>query len=304
MTAQGPISIDVSQSFLLKLKRISTRILLLKLQKIQLSLNNTKVTFHGGLYDFIKDMKMRKISKLLEPNVVSMESTLDTSNSLCNIYDKICPIIPKVFYVRIEETTVSAVRENSVHDFSAKLNLFTLRGEFVANPLPEYKLPCLFTCLELNDFEIDTVQDKLLCLKQFSIELKLEQDIITIYLKLESFQMNYNHKDIYNWINKNFITRTSEILSVRKKTQIDSIYKKDLVKFFNSVVIKGCAELWKVSTIFNLNGSIGSLYITHSKLLLDQYVESRTGLYKNYALNLLLSNRHWSTELMMESLWW
>lgn len=40
------------------------------------------------------------------------------------------------------------------------------------------------------------------------------------------------------------------------------------------------------------------------KFLLEQYDEKRSSVYHNRLVNLLMSNRHWSTELMIESLWW
>lgn len=253
-------------------------------------------------------MKKMYSSQSLEPSrEFAIESPLNSDNSLCNIYEKLSPIIPKVFMINIDDTSVSAVRENSMNDFSAKLSNFTLNGKYVSEVLPGYQLPSLYLCLNLTELEINTIHEQLLFIELYNIDLKLENDIVNVYIILKSFQLLYNHKEIYNWINKNFITRTTEkvlLLSKKKSKVANNRYKKDIETFFNNVVIKGCAELWNISTIFNLNGAMGSLNITHSKLLLEQYLESRSNVYKNYALNLFLSNRHWSTELMLESLWW
>lgn len=51
-----------------------------------------------------------------------------------------------------------------------------------------------------------------------------------------------------------------------------------------------------------------SLMLTHIKLLLDQDTEPRAvtpqDLYRQQLFNIVLGHRHWSTELMIESLWW
>lgn len=70
------------------------------------------------------------------------------------------------------------------------------------------------------------------------------------------------------------------------------------------IVVKGCAELWNISILMKLNEQTSSLSVSHMKLLLEQYDEKRSSIYSNRLVNLLLTNRHWSTELMVESLWW
>lgn len=163
--------------------------------------------------------------------------------------------------------------------------------------------------MELNQLEIDTVHDKLLHLDQYNVDLKLERDIVNIYLKLKNFQMVYNHQDVYNWISKNFVLKQQEARKALKlprisKKQEELVVRRGLEEFFSIVVIKGCAELFNVSTILNLNDSVGSVHITHTKLLLDQFEESRNSSYQHKAAHMLFSNRHWSLELMVESLWW
>lgn len=71
-----------------------------------------------------------------------------------------------------------------------------------------------------------------------------------------------------------------------------------------SIVIKGCAELWNISVLMKLDEQTASLSVSHMKLLLEQYDAERSNAYTNRMANLLLANRHWSTELMIESLWW
>lgn len=47
-----------------------------------------------------------------------------------------------------------------------------------------------------------------------------------------------------------------------------------------------------------------AISVSHTRLVLEQYDEKRSSLYENKLLHLLFNQRHWSTELMIESLWW
>lgn len=92
------------------------------LEKIQITMNHTKTIIHGGLYDFIRDAKS-----------VQRDSTVDiTTNDTpkfnsTDFYERISPIIPKNFLVKIESARVSAVKDNSSDDFAAKLKLLVVR---------------------------------------------------------------------------------------------------------------------------------------------------------------------------------
>jgi hypothetical protein len=70
------------------------------------------------------------------------------------------------------------------------------------------------------------------------------------------------------------------------------------------IIVQGCAELWNVSTIFKIGEQVSSISVSHTKLRLEQYNEVRSSVYDHRLLNLILSQRHWSTELMIESVWW
>lgn len=70
------------------------------------------------------------------------------------------------------------------------------------------------------------------------------------------------------------------------------------------IVVKGCAELWNISMLTKLNDETAAFSVSHMKLILEQYEEKRSSVYSNRLVNIVLNNRHWSIELMIESLWW
>lgn len=93
------------------------------LEKIHVTMNHTKTIIHGGLYDFIRDAK--NAQRDAKPDIVFNDAT--TFNSQ-DFYERISPIIPKNFLVKIESARVSAVKDNSSDDFAAKLKLLMVRA--------------------------------------------------------------------------------------------------------------------------------------------------------------------------------
>lgn len=98
LTAKGPILID----------------------KLQLVVKQTKTFIHDGLYDFIRDASNAK-------TVGKKPSRNTTSLNIDEICQRISPIIPKIFIVKIDNAVFSAVKSNSPDDFSAKLQSFTVK---------------------------------------------------------------------------------------------------------------------------------------------------------------------------------
>lgn len=162
----------------------------------------------------------------------------------------------------------------------------------------------------------------------YFIIFQLENDIVNLYSKLKTFQLIYNHSEIYDWVNNNFLSRAkfqSPLLLTQKQkslpedfsnsfalsTTSQSSAKIELVKqstfvewLLQKIIIKGCAELYNVSMLMKLDDENAAVSVSHTRLLLEQFDDKRCSVYKNQLLNLLLDQRHWSTELMIESLWW
>uniref|UniRef100_A0A1Q3FY95 Putative conserved secreted protein n=1 Tax=Culex tarsalis TaxID=7177 RepID=A0A1Q3FY95_CULTA len=291
----------------------------ISLEKLQMAMTNTKMVLHGGLYEFIKDAQQQKRRQqmFMRQNSVCLEQVpgvdMDGGDG-SEAYLRIAPIIPKNFAIKIENTTVSAVRENSSNDFSVTLQTFTISGKFSnRNISDEFRLPMFYVGTQLQQLEIDTMQEKLLFLEQFSVDAKLEKNLVNVYSKLKSFRMIYQHKEIYGWISKNFfqserMARQMNPKSLKLATASASSGIRSggaLEEFLKRVVITGCAELWNVTSVFKFGPQeVSSICCNHTKLLLDQFADTRSGVYENRLLNLVLEKRHWSAELMIESLWW
>lgn len=147
--------------------------------------------------------------------------------------------------------------------------------------------------------------------------MQLEQKVLNVYFKIKSFQFVYNHDEIFDWWTNNIIaTNTStqsKPLSLilpspqaleKRRFSFGPSKDRDFEWLMRQIVIKCCAELWNLTMLTKLQNRTAALSVSHTKVLLEQFDEKRTSVYENKFLKLLLNNRHWSTELMIESLWW
>ncbi|XP_050097099.1 protein KIAA0100 isoform X3 [Anopheles aquasalis] len=321
----------------------------MSLEKLTFSMTTTKVILHGGLYEFIKDVQAQKHRQRARSNSHKQHGAGTehgtgagslSSLPFNEVYERIAPIIPKLFSLKIENTTISAVRENTSNDFSASLQTFAVSGKFSPNrgaTMEDNPLPLVYVGLQLQQLEIDTRQEKLLYLQQFNIDSKLENNLLNVYSKLSSFVLIYNHREIYGWINANFLSNESAAVGVCKSLNPKS-HKPSaagaggggggghghgrsrrasflgrqsasgsglLDQLLKRIIVKGCAELWDLTTMFKFGpGQVSSICCAHTKLLLDQTMERRSKVYHSRLLNLLLDRRHWSAELLIESVWW
>lgn len=149
------------------------------------------------------------------------------------------------------------------------------------------------------------------------IELQLEQKVLNFYLKMESFQFVYNHEEIFDWWTNNIIatnasSQTKPLSLIlpspkaleKRRFSFGPSKDRDFSWLMRQIVVKCSAELWNVSMLTKLQNRTAALCVCHTKVLLEQFDEKRSNLYENKFLKLLLNNRHWSLELMTDSLWW
>lgn len=90
-------------------------------EKLQLVMKQTKTYIHDGLYDFIRDAN----SFNKTDSVVKVPKSTASLN-IDEICQRISPIIPKQFVVKIDNAVFKAVKTNSPDDFSAKLQSLTV----------------------------------------------------------------------------------------------------------------------------------------------------------------------------------
>jgi hypothetical protein len=272
----------------------------LSFEKLQVALENTKLTFYGGLYEFIKDSKIQKAKmvKNSEPGKGENESP--------SVYDKFVrfsSLIPKMLQVGVQNTTFSIIRENKSHnhDYIANVKTVSLNWKMsfsVDNS--SFAFTSSYFSYEMSELVVDAASERLLALDQHTIDLKLNNEVINVYTKLKSLKLTYNHCDIIDWIKKNLVN--SKLLPnplQLKESSPQAFPSKGLEKLLGNCVIKLCVELWNISTICQLsNNQVSSINLAHTQLLLNQTEDKKAEKKATH----FLSSRNWNAEIMIESL--
>lgn len=162
--------------------------------------------------------------------------------------------------------------------------------------------------VQVLQLEIDTMHEKILYIEEFSLGGEVKQNVVNLYSNLKALQLYYNHSEVYGWIVKNFtnIQKPSKSLSLNALEKNASLAQRQsmIEALFNKIIVKGTAEFSNISTIFKLNDELSAITFSHIRLTLSQEEEIRSNSYDNRWANMVLANRHWTAELMVESLWW
>jgi Golgi-body localisation protein domain/RNA pol II promoter Fmp27 protein domain len=273
----------------------------LSFEKLQVALENTKLTFYGGLYEFIKDTKAHNAKASLI-NIRDINSKDDSAETY-DRFMRFSSLIPKMLSVGVQNTSFSIVREDTshVHDYLANIKAMTLNWKMsftIENSL--FKFTSTYVSYEMSELIVDTSSERLMALDQHSIDFKLNNEVINVYTKLKSFKLTYNHCDIIDWIKKNLANSDmmSKSLQLRESSP-RSFSTEGLEKMLGNCVIKVCVELWNISTICQLsNSQVASINLAHTQLLMNQSEESKVNIQASH----FLDKRSWNAEVMIESL--
>lgn len=245
---------------------------ILSFEKLQAALENTKLTFYGGLYEFIKDSKIKRPEKIPDNQIIEDKLGLISKKLI-----RFSSLIPKQFSFSVQNTSFYVVRHDTsnVHDYLTVIKAMTLNWKisFVQDD-NVFKLLSTLVKYELSELVIDTASERFFTLDQHSIDFKLNNEIVNIYTRLKSFKCFYNHCDIMNWIRKNLIG--DKKLQLRQKTTSSVSLQPLIEKFMTNYKTQLCVELWNISAIFQLsNQQVSCFNLAHTKLLVNQHDESK-----------------------------
>lgn len=104
-----------------------------------------------------------------------------------------------------------------------------------------------------------------------------QNNVVKLYLKLNTFLMNYNHDLINKWIVTNFLRNRygkkfeDNLVPTNNKPNQNNFLQTLLSKY----VINGCAEFCHVSALIKLKEQYSWMGFTHLKILLEQAEEKR-----------------------------
>ncbi|KAJ8953880.1 hypothetical protein NQ318_019120 [Aromia moschata] len=280
----------------------------LSVEKLDIRMSHTSAVINGGFYNLAHDTKNKEIVHVGRTYTYYRED---------DIFQRIWPIIPKNCSLHIDDTSLTGVKENSQIEYSSSLKAFALNYRSIQ---AEDKgglnggSSVLFN-FYVSDLLLQNSREKLLELKHINVDAKLKNYVVNIYLQQNSLLLMYDHTTIHKWVNKNFPKNKHQPSRLRlDKTVKDRSSLKDylaikensspLEKIIEKLCINFCAELCQVLAIIKLKDQNSSIGFNRIRLMLDQSQDKRGSMYKSYFANLLLRDRHWTMDFLVESLWW
>ncbi|XP_022903438.2 protein hobbit isoform X1 [Onthophagus taurus] len=265
LIAQGPLSFDT----------------------LQIVMSQTNATIYDGFYG------------LLPANNPYKEETKISGDLQNGSFERICPIIPKNFTITIADTHLQGMRENGRLDFRSCLEKLSLGWQFK----PSVHDSCYFkTDLVLTDWKVENIKEQLLVLKQISLSMELCENLLTLRISLDTLSILYNHSVIFNWYKTNFMRNLQHL-----KPKNDLIVTKKesfLTKLLKQIIINCCIQLEHINVLVKLDNNNSTFGLSHMKAVLTQSVDRRDSCAQSILPKSLVSDRHWKTELLFESIFW
>lgn len=270
-------------------------------QKLNLLINNTQVTFYGGLFDIIEHFMLH--TKLNQSTVQSMELQTEDNAAPKAKFDVerlVEALTPQLIVVQVENTEIKSLdKQNSFH-YHLLLQHVDIKG----------KLDATDKCrVKITNLRIYTPAQEVLHLKDLSINVKSSGNVVAIDVKLDTVSLVYSHDDIYGWFRKIFLkgmksNRKEMIVRAFKamnRMMVELYYSEFTQKLFDKIVPNFSASLHNIKMVSQLDDQVSSMNVSSLRCLLNQSSEKRRHFYEDYTMNLILKDRQWHFEVITDA---
>lgn len=271
------------------------------LQKVEVSIEGTQVTFYGGLFDMIEHVMLHQKSFSSSSPVPALEfhsENVEEGNSLSKIdvFELIDRFSPELMVIGLEHIEVKSLNKENSYHYHLLLQSLEL-GKFKATNVLRMKA---------SNLRIYTPVHEVLHGGELTIDVKSSGNVRVIDIKLDTLEMVYNHEDIYGWWEKILLrgvksNRKELILKALSmaKTKMLTLYHSEFTQsLFRGIAVNNSVELKRVTVEFQLDDQISSLNLPKWILRLTQSEKKRRYLYEDYTLNLFLEDRQWDVEII------
>jgi hypothetical protein len=262
------------------------------------------------------DFKMSQTSSIINDSFYNMAHSNKINQKINQVdhgeddfLQRILPLIPKVCYLQIDDTSLKGVKDNSQIEYNSTLKKLSLTYRSNKTEMSGSSPQVSFNFF-MADLQLQNSREKLLSLKTLNVDAKLKSEIVNIYFQMNSLLIMYNHDVIHRWVHSNFLKnkQNPSLLKLKEDNSpgaVNGTNGNSLIEnIVKKLVINVCAEFSQVSATVKLSGHSSSMGFNHVKLMLEQAQKRRGPSYNSYFFNLLLLDRHWQTECLIESFWW
>jgi len=271
----------------------------LSVEKLYVGVTNTQAIIHECIYEFAQ---RTKVETLAPP---SLEPTTSPTELIYNLL----PIIPKNFSLKIENSILNGMRDDSKADFNATIKSLLINSQMNQStslqPIKNQssRLPQLFLSFQVANIDVKCNKNSVFELSKISIDGNYEEDVINLDLLMDKLTVCYDHLLMKPWIVNNFL-KAKKMSEKRTPMLIRS--KSGWFDYFsNTCKVAGCIELWKVCLWCHLpdNPKVMSVGFHHTKFQLDKSPDLRNKTYDSPIGKILFGRQHWSSELLVEACW-
>lgn len=264
-------------------------------------INNTQVTFYGGLFDIIEHFMLH--TKLNTSSAQSIELPTEDAAVPKGSFDVerlVEKLTPQLIVIQVENTEIKSLdKQNSFH-YHLLLHHVDIKG----------KLDAADVCrLKITNLRIYTPAQEVLHIKDLSMNVKSSGSLIAVDVKLDTLSLVYSHDDIYGWFRKIFLkgmksNRKEMIVRAFKamnRMMVELYYSEFTQKLFEKIVPNFSASLHNVKLGFQLDDQVSSMNVSSLRCLLNQSSEKRRHFYEDYTMNLILKDRQWNFEVITDA---
>lgn len=287
------------------------------LQKLDLRVCDTQISFYGGLFDIIEHFMLhtrlhdRIKSAKLAPSGVTSDKTLTTTETTTierqqqHIADIMALLTPSTLKIRVDNTEIkSHDRHNSFH-YHALLQHVEVKSE-------KFKLSSSssFSHIRVSNLRIYTPDSEVLYVKEVVADARLLSDgVVSVGARVDCANVTYIHDDIYGWFRKIILAgvksnRTELILrafEILHEMNIELIKSSLVQGMFDGIILNFFLELNDCALVLQLNDShVSSLNVAKVKFNLRQTAAKvrQTQAYEDILADLIFRMRHWSFEVV------
>lgn len=272
-----------------------------------MSVNNTQVTFNGGLFDIIEHSMLH--TKLKLPSVQSASEGVanpsvqpaseDVAKPSGRIERLVKKFTPDLMIIHVENTEVKSLNKHNSYHYHLFLQRIDIKANFGSSHATRAKI---------SNLRIYTPAHEALHLKEVSIDSKSSDNVIASRVKLDTVNIVYNHDDIYGWFKKILLAgmksnRKELILKafrMANEKMIELYHSEFTQRLFSRITLNNTTELQNLIFEFQVGDQVSSINASKLKFILNQSTKLRRHSYEDYALNLIFQRRHWAVELISD----
>lgn len=273
------------------------------LQKLHVSVNNTQVTFYGGLFDIIEHCMLHTKGKFSTLPSSVTEAAIETSkinNAPTDVEHAIERLIPDLMIIHVENTEVKSLNKHNSYHYHLLLHRVEVKGRFKSSDASRMKI---------SNLRIYTPAQEVLHSKELVVDIKSSGNAIVFGTKLDTLCAVYNHEDIYGWFLKIVLagmkSNRKELIvrafKMANEMMIEFYHSEFTQRLFRRFIINQEIELRNSKIILQLVDQVSSINISKLKFHLNQSEKLRRRLYEDYTMNLIFQQRHWSVEFIIDS---